>query len=184
MQKARNNFLPRSGRTADQNPAVSRRHLFHRLANLRNGWRCTDKGRVVANLHAQFVILTAQLERLDGSLHNEDQPVGLEGLLDEIIGALLDRGDGRLDIPVAADDHDREIGMTLADDIQQFKTVEPASLEPDIEDDESGTARLYRGQRLVAVARAARIVAFIVQDARYQLANIGFIIDYQNIRRH
>ena len=39
-------------------------------------------------------------------------------------------------------------------------------------------------QRVVAVARGAGAMAFILQDTRDQLANIGFIVDNEDIGRH
>ena len=146
--------------------------------------RGADKRRIVAHAHAEFAVFAAQPESLDGALDDEDQPVRLERFFDEVVGTLLDRGDGRFDVTVTADDHHRQIGVTLADHIEQLEAVEPAALEPDVENDKARTARLDCSERPVAVAGTARVVAFVVQDARYQFADIVFIIDYQNIRRH
>ena len=40
------------------------------------------------------------------------------------------------------------------------------------------------GQRLVAVARGARAVAFVLQDAGDQFADIGFVVDDEDVGRH
>ena len=65
-----------------------------------------------------------------------NQPVGLERLLDEIVGALLDRGDRGLDRAVAGDHHDRQIGLLALERVEHLDAVEPAALQPDVEHDE------------------------------------------------
>ena len=39
-------------------------------------------------------------------------------------------------------------------------------------------------ERLVAVARRARAVAFVLQDARDQFADIGFVVNNQDVGCH
>ena len=52
------------------------------------------------------------------------QVVGLEGLLDEVVGALLDGGDRGLDVAVAADDDHRDRRMLAPDHVEQLQAVE------------------------------------------------------------
>ena len=70
-------------------------------------------------------------ERAVGDQH---QPVGLERLLDEVVGAALDRRDRGLDVAVAGDHHHRHIGVLLLDGVEQLQAVEPAALQPDVEE--------------------------------------------------
>jgi hypothetical protein len=55
--------------------------------------------------------LALQLGGLERALGDQDQPVGLERLLDEVVGAALDGRDGGLDVAVAGDHHHRQVGM-------------------------------------------------------------------------
>ncbi len=40
------------------------------------------------------------------------------------------------------------------------------------------------GQRRIAVARRAGVEAFVLQNARDEVANIGFVVDDQNVTGH
>ena len=90
---------------------------------------------------------------LQRPLRDEHQPVGLERLLDEVVGAALDRRDRGLDVAVTGDHHDRQLGMILLDRVEELQPVETAALQPDVEEDEVRPARRHCCERLVAVAR-------------------------------
>ena len=121
---------------------------------------------------------------LQRPLGDQQQPVGLERLFDEVIGAAFDGGDRGFDIAVAGNHHDRQFGMLELERVEQLQAVEPAALQPDVEEHQIGPARHHGAERFVAVARGARHVAFVLQDARDQFANIGFVVDDEDIGRH
>src|SRR6266496_5881298 len=74
--------------------------------------------------------------------------------------------------------------MALADDGQEIETVELRILQPDIENDERGTPVGERRQRRIAVAREPRLIAFILENPRNELPDVGFVIDDENIGCH
>ena len=74
--------------------------------------------------------------------------------------------------------------MLLLEAIEQLQPVEAAALQPDVEKHQIGPPRDDGAERLVAVARGAGAVAFVLQDARDQFADIGFVVDDQDIGRH
>ena len=47
-----------------------------------------------------------------------------------------------------------------------------------------GTAVGNLGQRGIAVARGPGLETFVFQDARNEVANIGFVVDNQNVTGH
>ena len=55
--------------------------------------------------------LAAQLGGLERPLGDQHEAVRLERLLDVVVGAALDRRDRGLDVAVAGDHHDRQVGM-------------------------------------------------------------------------
>ena len=132
----------------------------------------------------ELLDLTFKPRGLQRALGHQHQPVGLERLLDEIIGAMLDGGDGGFDIAVAGNHHHRQIGMLLLDGIEQLQPVQLAALQPDVEEDQVRPARRDGRQRVVAVARGARAVAFVLQNPGHQIADIGLVVDDQNICGH
>ncbi len=123
-------------------------------------------------------------ERLQRALGDEDQPVGVERLLDEVVGALLDGRHRRLDGAVAGDHHHRHFRVVLLDQLQELQAVELGALQPDVEEDQMRAARLDGGERLVAVLGGAGAVALVLQYAGHQPANVGLVIDDQNVGRH
>jgi hypothetical protein len=64
------------------------------------------------------------------------------------------------------------------------QSVEPAALQPDVEEDQAGPPAGDGRQRIVTVARGARQVALVLQDAGNQLPYVGFVVDDQNVRCH
>src|SRR5215469_16601072 len=121
---------------------------------------------------------------LERAFGDEQQAIGLERLFNEIIGAALDRRHRSFDIAVARNHHDRQFRMLLLEAVEQLQTVKPAALEPNIEENEIGSARDHSGERLVAVAGGAGAMALVLQNARDQLAYIRLIVDDQDIGCH
>ena len=74
--------------------------------------------------------------------------------------------------------------MFLLDGFEQLESVKLAALQPDIEEDKVRPPRDDRAQRIIAVTRSARDVAFVLQDTRNQIADIGLVVDNQNFRGH
>ena len=133
---------------------------------------------------AQVLDLAAQLRGLERTLGDEQEAVGLERLLDIVVGAAFDRGHGGFDVAVAGNDDHRQLGVDLANDREDFEAVEAAALQPDVENDEVRLARFDCQQRLVAVAREAALVAFIFENAGDKLTDVSLVIDDQNVRCH
>ena len=132
----------------------------------------------------QLLDLALQLGGLERAQRHQQQPVGLEGLLDVVVGAALDGGDGGLDVAVAGDDDDRQIGVRLLDDVEHLQAVEAAALQPDVQDDELRAALLHRFQGFVGIAGETRAVTVVLQEAGDHLADVRFVVDDQDVGCH
>ena len=141
MDQARRDFLARTGGAGDQHPAVGGRDLLDQGAQLRDHGGLADQFAIVAGLELQFLHFALQPRRFQRPLHHMQQPVGLERLFDEVIGALLDRGDRGLDGAMARDHHHRHIRLLALQGIQYLDAVQPRALQPDIENDQLRPAR-------------------------------------------
>ena len=184
MQQPRHDFLAGAGPTGDQNPAVGRRHPLDGLAQLRNGRGAPDQcGRLRRHL-LELLDLAFEPRGLERALGHQHQAVGLEWLFDEIIRAVFDGGDRGFDVAVAGDHHQRHLGVFLFDDIEQLQAIELAALQPDVEENEVRLARHDGRQGVIAVARGARVVALVLQDSGHQIADVGLVIDNENICGH
>ena len=112
VDQPRRDLLARARRAADQHARAGGRHALDRLAHPdRSPARCRSarsRRRPDARSSA-----TSRWSRLASSARwiAMQQPVGLERLLDEVVGTLLDRGDRGLDRAVAAEHDHRHLGM-------------------------------------------------------------------------
>ncbi len=123
-------------------------------------------------------------ERLQRAARDHDEAVGIERLLDEVVGATLDRRHRGFDRAMAGDHHHGHVGIFGLDHVEERQSVEAAALEPNVEQHEMRPARLDRRDRLVRVLRGADGVAFVLEDAPYELPNVGFVVNDEDICRH
>ena len=88
MEHARRHFLARAGRAGDQHARAGRRDLLDRRAQLRRS-ACEPPISSVSGAGAQpqLAVLAPQPRRLERARDDQQQPVGLERLLDEVVGA-------------------------------------------------------------------------------------------------
>src|SRR5579863_2267758 len=184
MEKPCGHLFADARRAGDEHAAVGWRDALDLLAQLIDGVGCADEIILAAGAQFERLVLAPEPRGLDRALDNEQQPVRLERLLDEIISADFDRRDRGFDIAVAADHDDRQLRQFALHDLQYLEPVELAALQPNIEDDERGLARADRVERLAAIARLPRLVAFVAENAAHQAADIGFVIDDKNVVRH
>ena len=133
-------FLARARRSDDQHAAVCGGDAFNRLAQLPDRGGTPDQGRRDRRKLLELLDLALEAGIFQGPVGDQHQPVGLERLFDEIVGAELDGGDGSLDIAVAGNHDHRKLGVFLLHGIKQLQPVELAALQPDIEEDQVRTA--------------------------------------------
>jgi len=74
--------------------------------------------------------------------------------------------------------------MVLLERVEQLQAVEAAALQPNVEENEIGPARNHCAERLVGIGGRARTLAFVLQDAGDQLANIRVIVHNEDIGWH
>src|SRR5262249_16363291 len=91
---------------------------------------------------------------------------------------------GCLDIAVPRNHDNRHFRVLLLEAVEELQAIQAATLKPDIKKNEIGPTRHDGRQRVIAGARSARAGTLILQDARDELADIGFIVDDQDIGCH
>jgi hypothetical protein len=127
---------------------------------------------------------TTQPKRFQRAIGNQNEAISIERLLNEVVCPALDGGDRRFNRAVARDHDHGQVGMLPLYNVKECKAVEPATLKPDIQQQEIRTARTDGGQRVLRVLRRANRIAFILQDAGHQIPNIGLVVHNQNIGGH
>ena len=126
----------------NHDPAVGRRDLLDRLAKLVDRRRTADHADRHRRERLELLDLALEPRGFQRAVGHQHQAVGLERLLDEIVGAALDRRDRGFDVAVAGDHHHRHFRVLLLDGVEQLQAVEPAALQPDVEEHEVRPARL------------------------------------------
>ena len=74
--------------------------------------------------------------------------------------------------------------MLLLDLVEQRQPVEPASLQPDVEEQQARLARGDRLQRLVGMGCRAGGKPLVLEDTGDEIADVPFVVDDQNIGGH
>ena len=174
--------LPTARRADDEDAAVGRRHALNRLAQLIDRRRVSHQIGGRRRERLQLLHLALEARRLKRAFGDQHQAVDLERLFDEVVCPLLDRRHGGLDVAVAGNHHDRQVGVLLLEGIEQLQAIEPAALQPDVEKDQARPSCDDGPQGFVAIARRPGRVALVLEDAGDQLANIRFVIDDENLR--
>ena len=132
----------------------------------------------------QFLDLGLEPGRFHGALRDQQQPVDLERLLDVVVGAAADRRDRRLDVAVARDHHHRHVRVLGLEHVEQLQPVEPRALHPDVEENQARPPPRDLVERGIGVMRLPRLVAFVLEDARDEVADVVLVVDDQNVTRH
>jgi hypothetical protein len=184
VDHARRELLAAAGRAGDHDAAVGRRDPLDELAQMvHDRGRAHQPGALPALL-PELLDLTLQARGLERALGDQDQAVRLERLLDVVVGPALDGRDRGLDIAVPGDHDDRQVRVLALDDVEKLQAVEPASLQPDVQEHQRGPAQGDGGQRFLAVPRRARAVTLVLEEARDQLADVRLVVNDQNVGRH
>ena len=87
MDRAGRKFLADARRAGDQNARIGRRDALDQSGAIGQGGRVADQRVGAAERGCEFGDFAAQARGLQRPFRDQHQPVGLEGLLDEVIGA-------------------------------------------------------------------------------------------------
>ena len=121
-------LLAAARRPDDEDAAVGRADLLDRLPQLIGRGRVADERRRQRGELLELFHLALEPRVLERALGDEQQPVGLERLFDEVVGTALDRRNRGLDVAVSGNHHDRQLGVFLLERIEELQAVEAASL--------------------------------------------------------
>src|SRR5690606_29461322 len=81
-------------------------------------------------------------------------------------------------------DHDRDRRIVALHLLEDVDPVEPAVLQPDIEDDQIRRARVDRREGGVAVPGHAHAMALVLENVADKPADVGLVVHYQNVGPH
>src|SRR5690606_28850907 len=141
---------------ADEDRGIARRDLRDELAHATHRRGAADdlaSTAEVADLGAQIGELGSKLAVLEGSLDESDEALGIDRLLDEIIGAVLHRLHGVLDRSHSREEDDGSAGASIGELLEQTEPIEARKVE--VGDDDGEALAIDEAKRILRRWRAA-----------------------------
>ena len=112
-----------------------------------------------------------------GLAHEVRDLVGIERLVDVVVGAVLERGDGGLDRGVAGHDDDQHVGIDFVQAALQLDAIGAAHLDIDERDIEGLLG--HAGERFVGALGGGHVVAFFGKPFGERIAHAQFVVNNQ-----
>ena len=184
MQQARGDFLADSRRAHDEDPAAGCRDPLQGRANAVDRARTAGQVGFATDRGTQRRDLAAEAFGLGCASDHQQESFGLERLFDKIGRPTADCGNGRIKVAVPRNYQHRDRRIATLDLVEQFQPIETRALQPHIKQHQRRTPRCDRLQCGIAVASVAGLIAFVLQDAGYEFANVTFVVHDENIERH
>jgi hypothetical protein len=184
MDHPRGDLLAGTRGAGDQHPRSGRRDALDLRAHGDDRLALAMQGGLRAGAQAQLRVLARQPRRLERAPDHDQQPVGLERLFDEVVGALLQRRDRGLDRAVTGDHHRRHRGLLALHRLEDAQPVESGALQPYIQDHQRRPPGAERGDRLVGIGGETGLESLVAQNALEQQPDIRLVVDDQDLMRH
>src|SRR3989442_4564465 len=146
----------------DQHGGVRRRGPRDGLAHPLRGPRLADEPQAGFDLVAQADVFLAKALAFDGVAQGGEDALGLEGFLQEIVGAFVNRLDGGRNVAVSRNHQDRGVGVLRAYGLERLQPVHLRHL--DVEKD--GVRHLASGRLDPIGSRGGlqTLVPLVLQD--------------------
>ena len=109
--------------------------------------------------------------------HQVRNLVGIERLVDVVVGAILERGDGGLDRGVSGHDDDQHVGIDFVQAALQFDAIGAAHLDIDQSDIEGLLG--HASERFVGALGGGHVVAFLGKPLGQRIADAQFVVNNQ-----
>ena len=182
VQAARDQVLADAGLAVEDDAHVGAGELGDGGAQIFRRPRGADDARVQRLLvdgAAQPPVLDHELALLAGVPHDLQKALGRERLLDEVVGAEPHRLDRDLDVAMAGDHDDGQLGIDLLRAAQQLQPVDALHLE--IGDQHAGKIRAQLAERRRGVVLHRELEARELEPLRDRFAHRRLVVDEQDV---
>ena len=178
MDGAGHQLLAGAVLAGDEDARVGGRHALHPLQQLPDGEALPHD--LVAPLHlaAQADVLGEEAALVEGVAQHQEDAVGVERLLQEVVGAAARGLHGGLDGAVAADHHHQRGGVQLADAGERLQPVHPRHLH--VHEREVGLELGVEGERLARARRGADLVVLVLQELGQDVPDPLLVVHHQD----
>ena len=175
-------LLTRAGLTGDQDGGPAGGHLGHQVEHPHHPLAlANDVGKAVALLKSplEVSVLIFEAPPRDHAVDLDDQLVVVPGLGKIIVGAQLERLHRGIHRAISRDQEDGGLAVALADFLQY---LHPGTVRHhQIEQHQVVAAGLHFVEAFGAVLRQVHRVAFGCEQVLEAFADVGFVVDHQNV---
>ena len=182
MNGARDQLLARAILASDQHARRGLCDSVNLLDDRANRRRTADHLVARLNRRLEPLILLRELNATNRVAQRHENAIGIQRLLENVVGAELRGFDGILNRRVPTDHDDDRRRITPAQSLQRFETVHAGHLH--VHEDELRLPGLVRGQRLGAARRDAHLVAFELEQLAECGAHAGLVVHHQQSATH
>jgi hypothetical protein len=112
----------------------------------------------------------------------DENAVGVERLLEEVVRSELRGLDRGLNRSVPADHHDHRVGIAVPQPLERFEPVDACHLH--IHEHEVRTKAIVFRDRINGVARRLDLIPLVLEKLPERLSNALLVIDDQNAAAH
>ena len=178
MQQARHHLLAGTGLAGHQHIDIGVGDLPQRAAQPFHRRRLADQRQAVLRLLgriAQRPVLHHQTALFRRPVHALNQPVGGEGLGDEVVDAILDRLHRHGNVAVPGDQDDRNVLIHLQDAVEELQPVD--LWHADVGHHHAGEPGVDTGQRLDRRREGRHGKAGKLQRLRGRLEQVAVVVD-------
>ena len=182
MDGARDQLLPRAVLPGDQHPRAGGGDPIDLRDQGADRWRRADDRPMPFHVGAEARVLLSQGEVADRIPDRDEDPIGVERLLEDVIRTTLRRVDGVAERGVARDHHHHRLGVGGPQPREGLEPIDPRHLH--VEEHEARRPTRVGGERLRAARDGPHLVALVFQQLREGGADPGFVIDHQDAVAH
>src|SRR5439155_16159097 len=182
VDRPRHQLLPRAVLPRDEHAGRGRRDLLDALDHLLHGAARADHLVLLVHLGFESNVLAREIHVLQGVPQREQDAIGGERLLQEVVGAELRRLDGGLDRTVAGDHEDLGVCVELAQLAQGLQAVHPLHFH--VEEHEMGPELGVALQGLRPRRAGLNFDLLILEQLRERFADPLLVVDHQDTTAH
>ncbi len=182
VNRPRDELLAGAALSGDQDGGVGGRDGLDGLEDLPHGGALADHDRLGSDRLVEGLlehhVLAPGLGVRERVLDDVRDVVGIERLGDVVVGAVLERRDGRLDRGIAGHDDDAHLGLQLVHPPLELDSVGPSHL--DVDEGEVPFPFREARERVVRAFGGPDFIAFFLKPSAERVAYGELVVDDQN----
>jgi hypothetical protein len=178
----RHEFLARAALPHDQDRRAGRRRARDLGAKPLDRLALSDEHRLFLESAPQALVLRREAVAGDGIGERDENPLALEGLLQEVHRSAAGGFDRGRDVAVAGDHEDRRRAVPLGDPVENLHPVHARHL--DVEQDRVDAIAVESGEGGLSLAGRCDFVALVFQDHPEGVADAGIVVDDEDSLGH